>query len=184
MTKAKHTPGPLRIEVDAGGVRVVTAEGLNVALCVAAPNRSINSAVANGLLFAEAPAMAEELREALDLLRAVIDQKALGDVPHIADGGASLRLECHDRIASARAILARLDGESKPVIHLAARETFAVDGIPACKGGGGFNATHTLTEVTCGNCRRTAEFARAERLGLKDNDETWANARLDGEGES
>jgi hypothetical protein len=23
------------------------------------------------------------------------------------------------------------------------------------------------------NCRRTEEFKRAERLGLKDNDETW-----------
>ena len=75
---------------------------------------------------------------------------------------------------------------SKPTkVHLAARETFAIDGIPACKGrrgflsetDGGFDATHTLIEVTCGSCRKTAEFKRAERLGLKDNDETWEEQR-------
>lgn len=69
-------------------------------------------------------------------------------------------------------------------IHLAARETFAVDGLPACRGrrgfGGetvdGFKATHTLADVTCAVCQRTAEFKRAAALGLRDNDETWAQA--------
>ena len=66
-------------------------------------------------------------------------------------------------------------------IHLAAFETFAVDGLPACRARrgflseseGGFDATHTLTDVTCKACRRTVEFKRAEALGLKDNDETF-----------
>jgi hypothetical protein len=64
--------------------------------------------------------------------------------------------------------------------HLAARETFAVDGIAACdpRGRGSLTATHTLAEVTCKLCRRTTEFKRATRLGLTNNDETWAAAEL------
>jgi len=46
-----------------------------------------------------------ELKETLDLLRAIIDQKALGQSPHIPDGGIALRLACHERIAAARKIL-------------------------------------------------------------------------------
>lgn len=69
-----------------------------------------------------------------------------------------------------------------PTTHLAARETFAIDGLPACRARrgflseceGGFTATHTLADVTCKACRRTVEFKRAQALGLRDNDETWA----------
>jgi hypothetical protein len=74
------------------------------------------------------------------------------------------------------------------VVHLAARETFAQDGQPACGArrgfnheveaiDGGFHCTHTLTDTTCRRCQRTAEFKRAKRLGLTENDETWAETR-------
>lgn len=72
------------------------------------------------------------------------------------------------------------------IMHLAARETFAQDGVPACGRRRGFyneatdghRATHALADVTCKACRMTREFKRAERLGLKENDETWQEARL------
>jgi len=72
------------------------------------------------------------------------------------------------------------------ITHLADRETFWLDGVPAChlrRGWGnetndGFTATHTLADVTCKACRRTVEFKRATRLGLRDNDETWAEERV------
>lgn len=50
--------------------------------------------------------LAAELGECRDLLSAIIGQGALKHVAHIADGGDALRLECHERIAAARALLA------------------------------------------------------------------------------
>ena len=66
-------------------------------------------------------------------------------------------------------------------MHFAAHETFAVNGVPACRGRrgflgetlDGFDATHTLADVTCRACRRTLEFQPATALKLHDNDETW-----------
>lgn len=67
-------------------------------------------------------------------------------------------------------------------IHLAAQETFAQDGVPTCGADRGkyvetphgFLVTHRIAEVTCARCLASKEMRRARRLGLTDNDETWA----------
>lgn len=65
-------------------------------------------------------------------------------------------------------------------VHLAARETFAVDKVPACQTTDQdflkpsvLTVTHIVADVTCLLCQRTNEFKRAVRLGLKDNDQIW-----------
>lgn len=66
----------------------------------------------------------------------------------------------------------------KKILHLAAFETFAVDGKAACGNRHGFNSendydnscTHTLAEVTCSRCRKTKHFRECVAEGRTESD--------------
>lgn len=56
-------------------------------------------------LMADRDALIAALSDALDTMRAVIDQKAIRNVPHLPDGGAALVADLHERIVQARTAL-------------------------------------------------------------------------------
>ena len=58
-------------------------------------------------------------------------------------------------------------------VHLAAPNTFAIDGVPACNTtrSDASWVTHTLANVTCKHCLKSAHFAYAKAKGWNESDE-------------
>lgn len=116
---ATHTPGPWRVGEMCGGCINIEADTTPRHITVGRVHvfDTTKEAEANAHLIAEAPAMAAELSETLDLLRAIIDSGALKNVPHLSALVTDvMRSEAHERIVSSRAILARITGGS-PMGH-------------------------------------------------------------------
>lgn len=93
------------------GFEIVNDEGRTVAQVYADDLTGQMRAERIARLMVEASAMAAELRETLDLLRAIIDNGILKTATNItALLGDVMRNEAHERIATTRTILARIDG--------------------------------------------------------------------------
>lgn len=72
------------------------------------------------------------------------------------------------------------------IVHVAAPNTFAQDGRPACAThlSNKRNVTHTLAEVTCKNCLRSSHYRYAVAQGWKESDQEGVKVRLHGRGSS
>lgn len=77
-----------------------------------------------------------------------------------------------NRVKRRLAKSAGVDDDDQPM-HLAAADTFAQDGSPACKRNAwdAPNVTHTLAEITCQLCRKSRHFKYATSKGWKESDE-------------